>query len=141
MSFSWDKVAHSSEVNCEPLPDVSSVGTPRRAIQCKARAFTHVVVCASTSGIASGHLMNLSTTVNSYRVLQWWERAHYVDVDVNKTACLWHKLVHRCGSMSTKLLMYICCLTTETSFRPDADLLPYTWPHKLGRSHSFHCLD
>ena len=42
-------------------------GTPNRAIQCKARAFAHVVVCASTSGIASGHRVNLSTTVSRYR--------------------------------------------------------------------------
>ena len=34
----------------------------------------------------------------------------------NGVACLWHKLVHGGCSMS----MYFRCLTTETSFRPDA---------------------
>ena len=37
--------------------------------------------------------------------MRWWERTHYVDVDVIRTACLWHKLVHVGGSMS----MYFRC--------------------------------
>ena len=46
---------HNSEVNCDPLSDVISVGMPKRAIQWSARAFVHVADCATSTGMAYRH--------------------------------------------------------------------------------------
>ena len=69
--------AHSSDVNCGPLSEIRSAGTPKRANHCLMKAFATVSVLASGSGMASGHRVNLSMTVKtvSYTHL----RAHETD--------------------------------------------------------------
>ena len=52
-----------SDVNCAPLSDVISDGTPNLATQCSANALPIDAVSVWASGIASGHLVNLSITV------------------------------------------------------------------------------
>ena len=53
-----------SDVNCGPLSDVISTGTPKRAIQCRAKALPTEAASVRASGMASGHLVNRSMTVS-----------------------------------------------------------------------------
>ena len=57
---------HNSEVNCGPLSDVRSPGTPKRAIQCRRKPLMHVSVLHSAMGIASAHRVYRSTMVKRY---------------------------------------------------------------------------
>ena len=54
------------EVNCGPLSDVISSGTPKRDIQPKIRALAHYIVVVELRGIVSGQIEVLSIIVNKY---------------------------------------------------------------------------
>ena len=56
-----------SDVKTEPRSDVMCSGRPNLLIQASSRAVTHDTVVASSIGIASGHLVDLSMIVNRYR--------------------------------------------------------------------------
>ena len=56
-----------SDVKTEPRSDVMCSGRPNLLIQASSRAVAHDTVVASSIGIASGHLVDLSMIVNRYR--------------------------------------------------------------------------
>jgi hypothetical protein len=60
----WQRPAHKPEENWTPLSDVMSAGTPKRATHPPMRASTQSSVEVAHRGMASGHLVDLSTTVN-----------------------------------------------------------------------------
>ena len=57
---------HYSEVNCGPLSDMRSPGTPKRAIQCHRKPLMYVSVLHPALGIASAHRVYRSTMVKRY---------------------------------------------------------------------------
>ena len=59
-------VDHIVDVNCGPLSDVMSSGTPKRAIHELTNALAHSDVVVLRKGIASGHLVVLSTMVSRW---------------------------------------------------------------------------
>lgn len=59
-----DMRAHKAEVNCAPRSEVICSGGPKRDTQWYCRAEHNVAVLVSATGIASGHLVYLSTIVN-----------------------------------------------------------------------------
>ena len=54
---------HISDVNCVPLSEVKTAGTPKLDIQLWSRAFTQSVVLVAERGMASDHLVDQSMTV------------------------------------------------------------------------------
>ena len=60
------KAVHRFEVNCGPLSDVMSAGTPNRAMWCEMRARAHEAAVASVIGMASGHRVYRLMIVNRY---------------------------------------------------------------------------
>jgi hypothetical protein len=66
MFRSWQSEAHKAEVNCAPLSEVMTEGTPNLAIQPVKRACAQSAAVMEARGIASGHLVVLSMTVNRY---------------------------------------------------------------------------
>ena len=59
------RLVHSDDVKGVPLSDEMCSGTPWAAIQVM-RAFRQDCVVASSMGMASGHLVDLSIMVNRY---------------------------------------------------------------------------
>ena len=53
--------AQICDVNCNPLSDDMSIGTPKLEIQCVTNALAQVGVVVFERGIASGHLVKRST--------------------------------------------------------------------------------
>ena len=61
-------------LNCLPLSEIISAGTPNLAIQCWRRADAQVEAWASGRGTTSGYLVKRSMMVNGY-VMPWlWRR-------------------------------------------------------------------
>ncbi len=58
------EAAHTPEENWTPLSEVMAAGTPKRATHPLMRASTQSNVDVARRGMASGHLVDLSTTVN-----------------------------------------------------------------------------
>jgi hypothetical protein len=56
--------AHTEEVNCVPLSVVTVAGTPNHTTQSEMKLSTHVLASMLRRGIASTHLVDLSTTVS-----------------------------------------------------------------------------
>jgi hypothetical protein len=52
----WQSSNQRFEVNCGPKSEVIVLGTPRREIQVKVKAFVHASVDVSERGMASIHL-------------------------------------------------------------------------------------
>jgi len=57
---------HKEDVNCVPRSLVMIAGTPKREIQPWNMAEAHSAAEIPTSGITSGHLVDLSTQVKRY---------------------------------------------------------------------------
>ena len=55
---------HSDEVNCVPLSVVTVAGTPKRATQPEIKLSVHVLASMLRRGMASTHLVDLSTAVS-----------------------------------------------------------------------------
>jgi hypothetical protein len=58
------RVVHTEEVNCTPLSEVSSVGTPKRATHVDMRASTQASDEVESRGTASTQRVDLSIMVN-----------------------------------------------------------------------------
>ena len=65
---SWASDDQTSDVKTEPRSDVMCSGRPNLLIQASSRADAHDKVVASSFGIASSHLVDLSMIVNRYRL-------------------------------------------------------------------------
>lgn len=59
----FPNVDHTSEIKTDPRSDVMSAGMPNLLIHEDKRALVQDLVDASSIGIASGHLVDLSITV------------------------------------------------------------------------------
>jgi len=59
--------AHTASVNCAPLSDVTTAGTPKQHTQVAMRASTMLSVSMLVRGTASSHLLVRSMMVNMYR--------------------------------------------------------------------------
>jgi hypothetical protein len=66
MPSSFMAAAHSAEVNCTPLSDVIMVGRSKRATQLHTKASATSAVAVARRGMASSHLVVLSTIVRRY---------------------------------------------------------------------------
>ena len=58
------RAVHTEEVNCTPLSDVSSVGTPKRATHVEMRASTQASEEVERRGTASTQRVDLSIIVS-----------------------------------------------------------------------------
>ncbi len=59
----WQRPLHTAEVNCTPLSEVTTAGTPNLLTQPLRKASTQLGVVVLANGIASGHLVLRSTMV------------------------------------------------------------------------------
>ena len=58
------RAAQTAKVNCAPLSEVITAGTPNLATQWWSKARAQAMAVVEVKGMASGHLVDLSTTVN-----------------------------------------------------------------------------
>lgn len=91
-------------MNCDPLSDDMSIGTPKRAIKCVTSACAQVWVDVSKSAIASGHSVNLSMVVKRWgESMRGWQRSNQIHMDVVKTVLGNFKCRKRCSNMVVDL--------------------------------------
>ncbi len=127
----WQRPLQTDEVNCTPLSEVTTAGTPNLLTQPLRKAFTQSAVVVPASGMASGHLVLLSTTVNKWVWPGGWERPHEVNVYV------WESPRRHVDGLDCRVHCW-CRLTPGAGLAVPAHLsnlgahLP---PHKPRRNH------
>ena len=124
-----------SDVKTEPRSDVMCSGRPNLLIQASSRAVAHDTVVASSIGIASGHLVDLSMIVNRYRFPSELGSGPTI------STCMCPKRRVGCWKLPRDALVcpvYLTTLAAHTCSGPGRDVLLHRMPNKL-LGHQLHC--